>query len=48
MVCQWFRLKTIVTVSPDLTSKLVATISPGLASKSVVSIFYFRPQNQQL
>jgi hypothetical protein len=39
MVYQWFRLKTIGTVSPDLTSKLVATISPGLTSKLVASIF---------
>jgi hypothetical protein len=37
--CQWFGLKTTVTVSPSLTSKPVVTVSPGLASKPVSSGF---------
>jgi hypothetical protein len=57
MICQWFGLKTtvtvysglsskpVVTVFSDLASKLVATTSPGLASKSVVG-FLVEPQNQ--
>jgi hypothetical protein len=36
MVCQWFDLKTIVTVSLGLASKPVATVSPGLTSKPVM------------
>jgi hypothetical protein len=57
MVCQWFDLKTSVTVFFGLTSKLmatvfaslasklVATVSPDLASKLMVS-FLVEPKNQ--
>jgi hypothetical protein len=38
-VCQWFVLKTTVTISPGLASKSVATVSPDLASKPVVGGF---------
>jgi hypothetical protein len=31
-------LRTIVTISPDLTSKPVATVSPGLTSKPVTMV----------
>jgi hypothetical protein len=39
MVCQWFGLKTTVTVFSGLASKSVATIFSGLALKPVVTIF---------
>jgi hypothetical protein len=39
MVCQWFALNIIRTVSPGLASKLVTTVSFGLALKSVVEGF---------
>jgi hypothetical protein len=44
-VCQWFDLKTTLTLFSGLASKLVATVSPSLVSKSVVS-FLVEPQNQ--
>jgi hypothetical protein len=57
MVCEWFGLKTIRTVSSglaskpaamifaSLASKLVVTISPDLASKPAIG-FLVEPQNQ--
>jgi hypothetical protein len=44
-VCQWFGLKTTVTVFSGLASNLVATVFSGLASKRVVG-FLVEPQNQ--
>jgi hypothetical protein len=44
-VCQWFDLKTTLTLFSGLASKLVATVSPSLVSKSVVG-FLVEPQNQ--
>jgi hypothetical protein len=38
MVCQWFGIKTTVTVFFSLTSKPVPTIFSGLASKPVVTV----------
>jgi hypothetical protein len=45
MVCEWFDLKTTLTVFTGLASKLVVTVSPGLASKPTVG-FLVEPQNQ--
>jgi hypothetical protein len=39
MIYQWFGLKTIRMISPDLTSKQVVMVSPGLASKPVATGF---------
>jgi hypothetical protein len=39
MICQWFGLKTIGTISPGLVSKPPVMVSPGLASKLVASGF---------
>jgi hypothetical protein len=57
MICQWFDLKTIMTVFSGLISKSVATIFFGLPLKSVTMIslsltsktvvgFLVEPQNQ--
>jgi hypothetical protein len=39
MVCEWFGLKTIRTVSNGLASKPVVTVFSGLASKPVAMVF---------
>jgi hypothetical protein len=44
-VCQWFDLKTTLTLFSGLASKLVATVSLSLVSKSVVG-FLVEPQSQ--
>jgi hypothetical protein len=45
MVCQWFGLKTTMTVSPGFALKPEATVSPGLASKPVAMVFVVWSQN---
>jgi hypothetical protein len=45
MVCEWFGIKTTLTVFSSLVSKLVATVSPSLPSKPAVG-FLVEPQNQ--
>jgi hypothetical protein len=39
MVCQWFSLKTIGTVSPGLASKLLASGTPVWASKPAATVW---------
>jgi hypothetical protein len=48
MVCEWFGLKTTMTVFSSLASKLVVTVFSGLASKLVGQVSQFGPQNLQL
>jgi hypothetical protein len=48
MVCEWFCLKTTLTVFCGLASKPVATVFSGLASKPVARVSWFGPQNRQL
>jgi hypothetical protein len=39
VVCEWFGLKTIWTISSGLASKPAATVFAGLASKPVATVF---------
>jgi hypothetical protein len=39
VVCEWFGLKTIRTISSGLASKPAATVFAGLASKLVATVF---------
>jgi hypothetical protein len=39
MICQWFGLKTTVTVYSGLSSKPVVTVFSDLASKLVAMVF---------
>jgi hypothetical protein len=48
MVCEWFGLKTTMTVFSSLASKLVVTVFSALASKLVGQVSQFGPQNWQM